>query len=396
MSIRDLPGMTGLGGALAAISLLACGGGVSASQEATGLSPAAALGEQIFKDANLSASRLQSCATCHVAGTGHAQDNDLPAQLGGPAGNLQGARLSPGIRYLATNTAFHFDAEGTPTGGFFWDGRADSLAEQAGGPFLNPLEMAMPSRAAVVERLAAAPYAEAFRKVYGAGIFTDPDQAYRVMTLALQRYQVEAPEFHPYSSKYDAFLAGKVRLTDAEARGLALFNNPQKGNCAACHPSARGEDGAPPLFTDFTYDVLGVPRNPALLANADPAHFDLGLAARDKGDLRNRQDLYGAFKVPSLRNVALRKAYFHNGYFTSLAEAVTFYVQRDTNPERYYPRASDGTVRKFDDLPPQYHRNVNVTEVPYNRKPGDAPALSGAEVDDVVAFLQTLTDGYRP
>jgi cytochrome c peroxidase len=353
------------------------------------------LGEQVFKDADLSASRLQSCATCHVAGAGHAQDNDLPAQLGGPAGNLQGVRQSPTIRYLATNTAFHFAKDGTPTGGFFWDGRADSLAEQGGGPFLNPLEMAMPSRAAVVERLAAAPYAEAFRAVYGADIFTHPDQAYLGMTLALQHYQAEAPEFHPFDSKYDAFLAGRAKLTDTEARGLALFNNPLKGNCAACHTSARGEDGSPPLFTDFTYDVLGVPRNPALKANADPAHFDLGLAARDKGDLRDRPDLYGAFKVPTLRNVALRKAFFHNGYFKSLRDAVAFYVQRDTNPEKWYPRGPDGAVLKFDDLPAQYHKNVNVTEVPYNRKPGDAPALSDAEVDDVVGFLQTLTDGYR-
>lgn len=384
------------GGAIPVLgALLACSSGTTPLAEgAVGFSPAAAVGEKIFKDTSLSASGLQSCATCHVPAAAHGAGNDLPAQLGGPAMNLQGTRQSPSIRYLATNTAFHFDRSGTPTGGFFWDGRADSLAEQAGGPFLNPVEMAMPSKAAVIAKLAAAPYAAEFQAVYGAGIFTDPEAAYLAMTQALQRYQLEDAEFHAFTSKYDAFLRGQVRLTAQEARGLALFNNPQKGNCAACHPSARGADGSLPLFTDFTYDVLGVPRNPDLSANADPAFFDLGLGARAKGDLAGRSDLYGAFKVPSLRNVAQRKVFFHNGRFRTLKDALTFYVQRDTHPEKWYPVGADGIVRKFDDLPSQYHRNVNTTEVPYNRKPGDAPALSDAEVDDVIAFLKTLDDGF--
>lgn len=381
------------GAGLALALFLACGSATKPADSA-GLSPAAALGEQIFKDTSLSASGLQSCATCHVAENAHGADNDLPAQLGGPAMNLQGSRQSPSIRYLAGNTAFHFAPDGTPTGGFFWDGRADSLAEQAAGPFLNPVEMAMPSQAAVVAKLAAAPYAAAFRAIYGDAIFTDPTLAYQCMTLAIQQYQREDAEFHSFTSKYDAFLRGKARLSDAEARGLALFNDPQKGNCAACHPSARGADGSMPLFTDFTYDVLGVPRNPELAANADPAYFDLGLGARAKGDLADRADLYGAFKVPTLRNVALRKVLFHNGRFRTLKDAVTFYVQRDTNPEKWYPVAPDGSVMKFDDLPSKYHRNVNVTEVPYNRVPGMAPALSDPEIDDVVAFLSTLNDGY--
>ena len=159
-----------------------------------------------------------------------------------------------------------------------------------------------------------------------------------------------------------------------------------------CHPSARGSDGSMPLFTDFTYDNLGLPRNPEIGANADASYYDLGLCQR--ADLTTRTDLCGAFKVPSLRNVAVRQAYFHNGYFKSLKEAVTFYVQRDTNPEKWYPLNADGSVAKFNDLPAQYHRNVNTTEVPYNRKLGDAPALTDSEVDDVVAFLNTLTDGY--
>ena len=209
-------------------------------------------------------------------------------------------------------------------------------------------------------------------------------------------YQREAPEFAPFSSKFDAVLRGRASLSVPETRGLALFKDEKKGNCASCHTAEPDAGGRPPLFTDFTYDNLGVPRNPDLAHNADPAFFDLGLCAREGGDLKDRTDLCGAFKVPSLRNVALREALFHNGHFKNLRDAVLFYVQRDTNPEKWYPRRADGSVDKFNDLPPEHHANVNTTEAPYDRQPGDAPALSDAEVDDVVAFLKTLTDGYRP
>ena len=100
--------------------------------------------------------------------------------------------------------------------------------------------------------------------------------------------------------------------------------------------------------------------------------------------------------MPSLRNVALRQAFFHNGRFKTLSDVLHFYVQRDTNPEKWYPTDADGSIRKFDDLPQEFHGNVNVTEVPYNRKRGDAPALDDAEIEDVIAFLKTLTDGYQP
>jgi cytochrome c peroxidase len=116
----------------------------------------------------------------------------------------------------------------------------------------------------------------------------------------------------------------------------------------------------------------------------------------ERADLGQRSDLCGAFKVPSLRNVALRQALFHNGRFKTLKDALTFYVQRDTNPEKWYPLAGDGSVQKFDDLPPELRGNVNTSEAPYNRGPGEQPALSGAEIDDVIAFLRTLSDGYAP
>jgi len=381
-----------------ALVLMGCGGGTATPEApaATELSDQAALGELIFKDVSLSASGRQACASCHVESNAHSPDNALPAQLGGPLLDQQGGRSAPSARYLAFNTDFSFDSEGTPTGGFFWDGRAPSLQGQAHEPFLNPLEMANADAADVAARLARAPYAEQFKSVYGADIFTRPGDALDRMALALQRYQLEDVEFRPFSSKFDEFLRGKAQLTAQEQRGLALFNSPAKGNCAACHPSAKGADGSHTLFTDFTYDNLGVPRNMELAQNADPAFYDLGLCARPAGDLATRADLCGAFKVPSLRNVALRRAYFHNGFFKSLKSALTFYVQRDTHPEKWYPLKADGSVDKLNDLPDQYKANVNSTEAPYNRQLGDMPALSDAEIDDLIAFLQTLSDGYVP
>ena len=370
--------------------------GQAGATAAAALSAVASLGELAFHDPSLSASGRQACSSCHDAAHGHASPNSLPAQLGGATLALQGVRNVPSIRYLASNTGFRFAADGTPTGGFFWDGRAASLQEQAAQPLLNPLEMANSSQAEVVRRLALAPYADQFKTVFGQDIFSQPERAFARLTLALQQYQREDPDFQPFSSQYDAFLRGQAALSLQQQRGLALFNAANKGNCAACHPSARAADGSLPLFTDFSYDNLGVPRNPALAQNAAPAYFDLGLCSRNDADLARRTDLCGAFKVPSLRNVALRGALFHNGRFVTLKEALTFYVQRDTQPEKWYPMRADGTVDKFNDLPAAWRTNVNTSEAPYNRAAGAKPALSDAEIDDLIAFLGTLTDGFAP
>lgn len=391
-SIRLLAALRGLA-AMAFVAVLTGCGNNTSDNEST-LSPEAQLGELIFNDVSLSASGRQSCASCHDEAHAHTPANDLPAQFGGADLTLQGGRSAPSLRYLAANTAFHFDSEDTPTGGFFWDGRAASLQAQAGGPFLNPVEMANKTVAEVVGRLAQASYANAFKAVFGENILSNPEAAFERMTWALQKYQLEDPAFRPFNSKYDEYLRNKVVLSAPESRGLQLFKDEAKGNCAACHPADKGTDGSHPLFTDFTYDNLGVPRNPALAQNKDPAFFDLGLCEQTGGRLADRTDLCGAFKVPSLRNVAQRKVLFHNGHFKSLKDALTFYVQRDTHPEKWYPLNADGIVRKFDDLPPQYHANVNTTEAPYDRKPGDAPALTDAEIDDLIAFLRTLDDGY--
>ncbi|HWI84144.1 cytochrome-c peroxidase [Ramlibacter sp.] len=376
--------------ASAGLVLAGCGG---SGQGEPPLSPVAALGKKAFHDPTLSASGQVSCASCHAPEAGHAAPNARAVQPGGAAMDREGLRSSPSLRYLAGNGSFHFDADDTPTGGFFWDGRAASLAEQAGAPLLNPLEMANADKAAVVASMTRAAWAGEFKAVYGQDILDQVDLAFDKLTQSLQQFQLEDAAFHAYSSKYDAVLERRAVLTQQEARGLALFNDPDKGNCAGCHPSDKAADGSHPLFTDFTYDNLGVPRNGELRANADPSYFDLGLCGR--ADLADRTDLCGAFKVPSLRNVALRQSYFHNGRFKTLKDALTFYVQRDTHPEKWYPRAGDGTVMKFDDLPAPWHGNVNTAEAPYDRRPGDAPALSDAEIDDVIAFLRTLTDGWR-
>jgi len=377
-----------------ALALAGCGG--SDSPDRLRISPQAALGERIFNDTSLSASGRQSCASCHVAASGDAQDNALAAQLGGADLSLQGSRTSPSIRYLAFGTAFRLDGGGTPSGGFFWDGRASSLAEQARRPFFNPVEMALASPADLAARLAKADYAQDFAALYGPDIFSRPDDALQAVGSAVQQFELEDVRLRAFSSKFDAFLDGKTTLSAAEARGLAAFEDPLRGNCSSCHTSAKSGRGTHPLFTNFTYHALGVPRNAELVANADPAHADLGLCAREGGDLAARADLCGSFKVPSLRNVALRRALFHNGRFKTLADAVDFYAQRDTRPELFYPALPDGSVDRYDDLPPQFKANVSRGEAPYDRIPGGVPAMSPAEVDDIVAFLEALTDGWTP
>lgn len=387
------------------VFLTACGGGgTSGSAADTGsqtastqvasiqLSQVALLGQKIFSDASLSASGRQSCASCHDPASAHAAPNDLAVQLGGPGLATQGFRAATSLRYLNSTPAFFFADDGTPTGGFNHDGRARTLAEQAQRPFLAPHEMANASKADVISKISRAAYAEELRAAFGAGILDDADVAFDRIAFALQQFQKEDPAFHPFSSKYDRFLAGKAQLSDAEMRGLALFNDPAKGNCAACHPSAKSADGASPLFTDFSYDSLGVPRNAAIAATADPAYFDMGLCGPDRTDLTARKELCGAFKVPTLRNVAKRKTFFHNGAFTTLRDVLRFYVRRDTNPEEWYPLAADGTVDKFNDLPVALRGNVNTSEAPYNRKPGMAPALTDAEIEDLLQFLGTLND----
>ena len=353
------------------------------------------LGQAIFSDESLSASGRMSCATCHDPSIGHASPFAEPVAFGGvnfPADRTSaasGLRLPPAIRYLKFNGPFKFETDGTPVGGFFWDGRVNTLAEQALKPFLGANEMANASAQEVVDKLSRASYVSQFKQVFGANILNDPEAALNRMAFALERYQQEDSEFAPFSSKFDAVNAGRATFTASEMRGLVWFNRRDKGNCAACHPSTAPANAPAALFTDFTYDSLGVPRNRSIAFNVGGG-YDMGLCGPVRTDVTARVDLCGRFKVPSLRNVALRKRFFHNGAFDNLQDVVRFYVTRDLTPQVWYP--SDA----YDDLPSHLRGNVNVTEGPYNRLPGQAAALTPSEIDDLVAFLRTLSDGYTP
>ena len=167
---------------------------------------------------------------------------------------------------------------------------------------------------------------------------------------AVARYQVEEQSFHPYSSKYDHWLEGKARLTQAELHGLRLFNDPDKANCAGCHLSKAGSDGLPPMFTDYQYEALGVPRNTKLAINRDPAFFDMGICGPFRDDLKDQTQYCGMFLTPILRDAAARHVFFHNGVYRNLRQVLDFYVFRDTEPQRIYPTLN-GRVLNFDDLP---------------------------------------------
>lgn len=367
------------------------------------------LGRQLFNDPNLSISGTQSCASCHYeaqAFTGNNAGDPLFPVAVGALPSLIGIRNTPTAKYAAFIPSFGFfedEGEWVPRGGQFLDGRADTLAAQAAGPFVNPREMAMPDAAAVIERIRAATYAPLFQDVFGQGVLGDVERSYSDMTRAIEAFE-QTSIFMPFSSKFDAVLRGRAEFTGDEAQGFALFKDPEKGNCLGCHVGDAGSsEPGDWLFTDYTYDNLGVPRNAEIPDNADPAFFDLGLCAQPDLEAWLPEDvaepaelisgLCGAFKVPTLRNVALTAPYMHNGVFASLRDVVEFYVTRDTNPERWYPLV-DGAVVKFNDLPPAFRGNVNTSEVPYDRAPGEEPHLSSAEIDQLVAFLETLTDGY--
>ena len=332
------------------------------------------LGKLLFFDKSLSTPPGQACSSCHAPEVAFADpDIELPVSRGAVPGRY-GNRNDMTVSYAAFIPPLQRDTdEGIWVGGLFWDGRADSLAEQAQGPPLNPLEMANPHTRAVAEKLRGLSYAGLFIGVYGPESLTDPQEAYDHMADAIAAYE-RTSEVNPFSSKYDHWLRGEAALSAEELRGLTLFEAEAKGNCAACHPSRPAEDGAPPLFTDFTYDNLGVPRNPAnpfysLPPTLNPDGFefvDLGLATTV-----NDPDERGKFRVPTLRNAAVTAPYMHNGVFQTLYSVVAFYNTRDVAG---WPA-------------PEVAENVNTEEL------GNL-GLTNQEVDDLVAFLGTLSDGW--
>jgi cytochrome c peroxidase len=360
-----------------------------------------AIGRSLFFDPSLSASGKLACAGCHDPAHAFGPASDASVQRGGADGRSAGVRAVPSLMYSQNIPPFteHFidsdeddSIDQGPAGGLTWDGRSPSAHDQARLPLLSPFEMANGSTDAVVSKVERAPYAPQIRAAFGHAVFENPALAFKAISMALETFQQSPRDFYPYSSKYDAYLRNETRLTGEEMRGLAAFNDPARGNCARCHPSSI-RAGAFPQFTDFGYAALGVPRNQAIPANADPNYHDLGLCGPLRTDLDGRAEYCGLFRTPSLRNVARKHAYFHNGVLHRLEDVVRFYAQRDTAPEQWYPRASDGQVLKFDDLPPRYWRNVD-RQTPFDRHAGERPALSDADVRDIVSFLNTLTDGY--
>jgi cytochrome c peroxidase len=361
----------------------------------------AELGRRLFFDPGLSASGKMACATCHDPAHGFSAPNAQPVQMGGAALLRSGVRAVPGLTYGQFVPAFreHFfeseedgdeSADQGPAGGRGWDGRVDRLRDQAAIPLFDKNEMAMDGAAAVAAAAGQGTYATDIRALYGQDVFGRPQAALAAVTEALEYFQQTSAVFSPFSSKYDAFLRGAARLSGPEARGLAVFNDPARGNCASCHRSAVTRDGKPPLFTDFGFAALGLPRNRAIPANGDPDYFDLGLCGPYRRDLTGVAKFCGLFKAPTLRNVALKQSFYHNGVVHTLREAVAFYAERDSEPAKWYPAGADGTVRKFDDLPAAFAGNVE-SGPPF----GGQRHLPDADVDDLVAFLETLTDGYR-
>jgi len=377
------------------------------------LSPTALLGRLIFYDPRLSRSGKLSCASCHDPRYAYGPPGEVLVPRGGPSLEGRGGRAVPSLRYLDRTPNFGIgpdnpEAEGVPVsgsaapagsgaplvprGGLFWDGRANTLQTQALAPLLNPVEMANVDTQAVARALRRAPYAPQFARIFGAETVRPDARLIDEGLFAVGQFESTDPSFHPYSSKYDAYLEGKAVLTPEEARGLALFEDPAKGNCAACHLSRPTADGRPPAFSDFQYEALGVPRNPALAPNHDPRYFDLGLCGPFRTDLARDARYCGMFRTPSLRNAATRRVFFHNGVYHTLDQVLRFYVLRDTRPAEIYPRDSSGAVRRYDDLPEAYRGNVDTVDAPFGRHPGDPPALSDAEIRALVAFLGTLTD----
>lgn len=350
----------------------------------------AEVGNRLFDDTRLSASGKLACASCHVQAQGHADAAGSFLPLGGLDGTHQGLRSSPSVRYLDQAGAFRFDAQGRPHGGLFWDGRADNRTTQARGPLFNADEMANADVTALATRLRALPYAADLRAAASLPAAATDDQLVDAAVTALARYQADDTKFHAFTSKFDAVQDGRATFTAQEQRGLAAFNDPQRGNCASCHDSRPAPGLGRALFTNFSYHALGVPRNKSQ-ATANPAFFDLGLCGPQRSDLAGRQDLCGLFRTPSLRNVALTAPYFHNASFATLEDVVAFYATRDIDAARWYP-VVNGQVQRYNDLPATLRTNVHQG-APF-RRAGQAPAITPQDAADIVAFLRTLSDGF--
>jgi cytochrome c peroxidase len=394
------------------------------------LSAMAQLGKQLFYDANLSGSGRQSCVSCHVPSLAYGPPAGSGAvMLGGPQLRTPGVRAVPSLEYLYRQPAFSIGPESgdtesaalqvvsaasaaasnvqksasdaqaaatnlVPQGGMFWDGRMNTLQQQVSGPLFSEYEMNAGSPEIVTAKIRAATYAPQFMHLFGPNVFNDSALMLSEALFAIGRYQIEDPSFHPFSSKYDAWVQGKTRFKADEVRGFLAFNDPARGNCAACHLDLPTRDGLPPLFTDTQFEALGVPRNPAIPANRQVEYADVGVCGPYRTDLAAQTQYCGMFLTPTLRNVATRHTFFHNGAYQSLQQVMDFYNFRDVAPQKIYPLNASGHPEKFDDLPAAYRANIDTKDAPFNRAFAQSPAMSAQDVSDIIAFLKTLDDNY--
>jgi cytochrome c peroxidase len=349
------------------------------------------LGEALFHDANLSFNRKQACATCHMPARAFSDRND--AHTGnavslGDDGRSFGDRNAPSATYAALSPPFHKDADGAYVGGQFWDGRAKTLEEQAGGPPLNPIEMGMADAKAVAARIAEnKDYVKAFEAFYGKDVLADPARTFAAATSAIASFE-RTPVFSPFDSKYDRYLRGEAKFTDQEELGRTLFFSKQFTNCNLCH-DVKTRDGkiAGATFTSYKYFNIGVPVNPDArkLNGSKPDHVDLGLAANPhvSGEPKER----GKFKVPSLRNVAVTGPYMHNGVFRDLRTVILFYNKY--NSKKKSRQINPETGERW--APPEVADNIDMEKLE------TGPGLDDQRIDALVAFLETLTDQrYEP
>lgn len=333
------------------------------------------LGKALFFDKTLSNPSGQSCSSCHAPGTGFSDPNHnitSPGALDGLFGN----RNAPNIAYSSYTPAglqYSVDDSGY-FGGFFMDGRVNTLEQQAQKPFLNPIEMGNIDAAMLVLKLQSSPSYSLFKEIYGTG--TDVNTTFADMADAIATYE-RSDELNPFTSKFDYYLKGQATLTVEELSGMNLFTDTLKGKCANCHLITPDPASGKILFTDHTYTNDGVPKNqnnpyytiPSAFNTTGTAYIDYGL-----GGFLGDHGYDGEFKVPTVRNSAISAPYFHNGFFNTLEDVVHFYNVRDV-PGSGYPA-------------PEVIANLDTTET------GNLH-LTAKEESDIVAFLKTLTDGYK-
>ena len=342
----------------------------------------AALGELIFHDVNLSRDRNQSCATCHDPG--HAfidtrTNTVLKAASVGQDGVALGNRNSPSINYARRIPTFRL-VNGNPVGGQFWDGRASTLSAQAGEPFINAVEMQLENRAAVITRIMQnSTYVASFAALFGSAIFSSTTLAYSALEQSVATFEQISTQFATFDSKYDRSIRGQATLTASETRGRDLFFNRQRLRCAACHALSITVNTANELFSNFNYENIGVPANTILnaarMANGQGVVIDQGVLNNPAVTASNQA---GKFKIPSLRNVSVTAPYMHNGVFQNLRTVLEFYDfranarRRPNNPETGIPWR-----------PPEVNQNLANLNM---------PQLTDAEINDLIAFFNTLTD----